>query len=62
MLHKKIMIVTEGLAKSRMKQMGFDYAPSIEDALSKIEEKHRKAEVIVLPLAGATLPIINNTF
>jgi hypothetical protein len=55
---KRMLVVTDGLSEAKIRDMGMDHAPSIDEALHKVSKIHPEAEAIVLPIGGSTFPYV----
>jgi hypothetical protein len=55
---KKLIVVTDGVEAEKLADMEMIYAPTVEKALEIAAAQHPKAETIVLPVGGSTLPIL----
>ena len=55
---KRMLVVTDGLPESKIRDMEMDYAPSIGEALRNASRAYPQAEAIVLPVGGSTFPYI----
>lgn len=55
---KQLVVVTEGLTPEQLADMEFGYAPSVDDALSKLARGNGKRDVIILPVGGSTFPYL----
>jgi len=48
---KKIVVVTDGIAKEKINAMNLDYVESLEKAIEEVNERYPQADVIVMPVA-----------
>ena len=53
----RIVVVSDDLDASSVNRLGFDYAPSLQAAIDREEEKQPEATVNIFPLGGLLLPI-----
>jgi hypothetical protein len=53
----RITIVSEDLDERTVKRLGFHYAPSLETAIRKEQERKAEATVNIFPLGGLLLPL-----
>lgn len=57
---KGVIIVTNRSLKEKIRDMDMEYAPSIQDAISLVSKRYKKApDVIILPIGGLTFPLID---
>lgn len=56
---KRVVVVTSGLAEGEIRQMGFDFAPSLAEALAALRRDYPKAGVLVLPAGSAVNPLVS---
>lgn len=51
-----VLHVTEGLSAQQVEMMRFTYAPTLQEALSRVSERFPQAEVAVFPSGGTVIP------
>jgi nickel-dependent lactate racemase len=56
---KKIMVVTHGVPREKIEELGLGYASSLNEAIQKVSRKVEHPEVVVQPLALA-IPSVEN--
>lgn len=57
---KRIIVVTDGVSRGQIEELGLEYADSLDKAIQKVFRKINHAEVIVQPLALA-LPFVETS-
>jgi len=55
---KNLYLVTEGLTPQQLADMEMGWFPGIREALDSLKDKYQKAEVLVLPVGGASFPYL----
>jgi len=55
---KRLIVVTDGLSEQQLADMEFDYAPSVDQAMSKLTAHNGHRDAIVLPVGGSTYPYL----
>ncbi len=55
---KNLYLVTEGLTPKQLADMEMGWFPRIEEALTDLKERYKKANVLVLPVGGASFPYL----
>ena len=53
-----IILVSEDISKETADRLGFDYAGSLDEAISIAEKKYPVARVHVVPAGGVLLPVV----
>jgi lactate racemase len=56
----RITIVSEDLDAASVNRLGFEYAPSLQTAIDREQEKQPEATVNIFPLGGLLLPIMSS--
>ena len=51
---KRLVVVTDGLSEQQLADMEFGFAPSVEQAISKLAASNGHRDAIVLPVGGST--------
>jgi nickel-dependent lactate racemase len=55
---KRLIVVTDGLSEQQLADMEFDYAPSVDQAMSRLAANNGHRDAIVLPVGGSTYPYL----
>ncbi|RLC80091.1 MAG: nickel-dependent lactate racemase [Chloroflexi bacterium] len=55
---KKLLLVTLGLTPQQLADMEMGWAPNIQEALSSLDKIYPSADVLVLPVGGASFPYV----
>ncbi|HUX99857.1 MAG TPA: nickel-dependent lactate racemase [Candidatus Deferrimicrobium sp.] len=53
---RRIIVVTDGLSKTEVEQMGLEFAPTLEGAIKRIHIKN--PDVLIFPKGAITLPLL----
>jgi nickel-dependent lactate racemase len=57
---KRLVVVTDGLSQQQLADMEFDYAPSVEQALTDLAKGNGHRDAIVLPVGGGTFAYLED--
>jgi len=55
---KQLIVVTDGIPKEQLLEMEIGHASSVEEAIAQAYERHKEAEVVVVPVGGSTFPYL----
>jgi nickel-dependent lactate racemase len=55
---KRLIVVTDGLSEQQLADMEFGFAPSVDQAMSRLAANNGNRDAIVLPVGGSTYPYL----
>jgi nickel-dependent lactate racemase len=55
---KRLVVVSDGIAKEQIEDMDMAYAPSIEEAIETLSGQYQNPDVIISPVGSSTFPYI----
>ncbi|KPL16220.1 MAG: hypothetical protein AMJ92_13080 [candidate division Zixibacteria bacterium SM23_81] len=56
---KKLVVVSDGIAKEQIEDMDMAYASSIEEAIETLSGQYRNPDVIISPVGSSTFPYVD---
>ena len=57
-MSKKLVVVSNGIAKEQIEDMDMMYAASMEEAIATLSRQYRNPDVIISPVGSSTFPYV----